>query len=134
MFLLFICAMGLYIEKEYVGLIVFSIFWMIFFILPVLLILIFGCFEYWYIKDETLYCKKLFCRRKKILFSDIKKAEKTDVRVLLSRLYSASYYRQPAYVIYGKEDTITIILNQKNETYVKDTFEKYSRYTYMLGK
>jgi hypothetical protein len=132
--LLFICAIGSYMEKEYTDLIGFSILWSIFFVLPMVGILIFGCYEYWYVKNETLYCKKLFRRKKQILFSDIQKAEKTNVRVLLSHLYPSSHYRQPAYVIYGKEETITIILNPKNETYVKDTFEKYSRYTYTLGK
>ncbi|MBQ8497874.1 MAG: hypothetical protein IJ489_10540 [Clostridia bacterium] len=111
-----------------------SILWGIFFILPISLILIFGCYEYWYVKDETLCCKKPFRRKKYIRFSDIQKAEKTNVTVLLSHLYSYSHYRQPAYIIYGKEEKITIILNPKNEKYVKDTFEKYNRYISAHGK
>lgn len=99
-----------------------TLLWCCIFIIPLALSIVFACYEYWYLKNDTLFCKKLFRKIKSIRLNDIVKAEKKTVVVVAAAC--GGKYRN-AYVIYGNSEKITLVINKKNEQYLNGIFEKY---------
>ena len=97
-----------------------TLVWCGVFLIPLALAIIFGCYEYWYIKDNTLFCKKLLRKEKCIRLPEITKAEKRSAAIVS---WTRKY--RNAYILHGNGEKFMIVINRKNEQYLNETFEKY---------
>lgn len=83
--------------------------------LATLAVLLFGCYEYWYVDEDVVIARKIIGKQKMIPRSQIKRIERTEVRTLLN-------YNRDAYVIYSPYGVVTIFITKKNAELLHSCF------------
>ena len=72
------------------------------------------CYEYWVINDEYILSKKLFRQKRIIKIDQITSITKKEINALIY-----SVFKSDAYIITNGKDTIKILINDKNELYLR---------------
>ena len=79
------------------------------------LAIIYGCYEYWVLSEDSIYSKKPFRRKVVIKLDEIDKVEKKVVKALVL----GSYGRE-AYIVFSKNKKIVILINERKKYFDLD--------------
>ncbi len=85
-------------------------------------LIIIGCYEYWFLSDEYIYSKKIFRKKVAIKLSEIDKVEKKIVPAIV-----LGVYKSEAYIIYSKNKRISILTNGRRK--FSDLDSELSKFT-----
>ena len=84
-------------------------------------LIIIGCYEYWFLSDEYIYSKKIFRKKVTIKLSEIDKVEKKIVPAIV-----LGVYKSEAYIIYSKNKRISILTNGKKNSDLDSELSKFT--------
>ena len=73
------------------------------------------CYGYWILLDDSIICKKLFSKRRKMKLIEIKKVEKKTISAFVLGIYKSK-----AYIIYSSDKKIVILIGKRKKYFELD--------------
>ncbi|WP_308698933.1 hypothetical protein, partial [uncultured Thomasclavelia sp.] len=73
------------------------------------------CYGYWILLDDSIICKKLFSKRRKMKLIEIKKVEKKTISAFVLGIYKSE-----AYIIYSSDKKIVILIGKRKKYFELD--------------
>lgn len=73
------------------------------------------CYGYWILLDDSIICKKLFSKRRKMKLVEIKKVEKKTISAFILGIYKSE-----AYIIYSSDKKIVILIGKRKKYFELD--------------
>lgn len=73
------------------------------------------CYGYWILLDDSIICKKLFSKRRKMKLVEIKKVEKKTISAFV-----LGTYKSEAYIIYSSDKKIVILIGKRKKYFELD--------------
>lgn len=73
------------------------------------------CYGYWILLDDSIICKKLFSKRRKMKLIEIKKVEKKTISAFV-----LGTYKSEAYIIYSSDKKIVILIGKRKKYFELD--------------
>ena len=73
------------------------------------------CYGYWILLDDSIICKKLFSKRRKMKLAEIKKVEKKTISAFV-----LGTYKSEAYIIYSSDKKIVILIGKRKKYFELD--------------
>ena len=73
------------------------------------------CYGYWILLDESIICKKLFSKRRKMKLIEIQKVEKKTISAFVLGIYKSE-----AYIIYSSDKKIVILIGKRKKYFELD--------------
>lgn len=73
------------------------------------------CYGYWILLDDSIICKKLFSKRRKMKLVEIKKVEKKTISAFVLGIYKSE-----AYIIYSSDKKIVILIGKRKKYFELD--------------
>lgn len=73
------------------------------------------CYGYWILLDDSIICKKLFSKRRKMKLVEIKKVEKRTISAFVLGIYKSE-----AYIIYSSDKKIVILIGKRKKYFELD--------------
>ena len=73
------------------------------------------CYGDWILLDDSIICKKLFSKRRKMKLIEIKKVEKKTISAFVLGIYKSE-----AYIIYSSDKKIVILIGKRKKYFELD--------------
>ena len=73
------------------------------------------CYGYWILLDDSIICKKLFSKRRKMKLIEIKKVEKKTISAFVLGIYKSE-----AYIIYSSDKKNVILIGKRKKYFELD--------------
>ena len=73
------------------------------------------CYGYWILLDDSIICKQLFSKRRKMKLIEIKKVEKKTISAFVLGIYKSE-----AYIIYSSDKKIVILIGKRKKYFELD--------------
>ena len=73
------------------------------------------CYGYWILLDDSIICKKLFSKRRKMKLIEIKKVEKKTISAFVLGIYKSE-----TYIIYSSDKKIVILIGKRKKYFELD--------------
>ena len=82
------------------------------------------CYGYWILLDDSIICKKLFSKRRKMKLVEIKKVEKKTISAFILGIYKSE-----AYIIYSSDKKIVILIGKRKKYFeLENALTKFIHY------
>lgn len=82
------------------------------------------CYGYWILLDDSIICKKLFSKRRKMKLVEIKKVEKKTISAFILGIYKSE-----AYIIYSSDKKIVILIGKRKKYFeLENVLTKFIHY------
>lgn len=82
------------------------------------------CYGYWILLDDSIICKKLFSKRRKMKLVEIKKVEKKTISAFV-----LGTYKSEAYIIYSSDKKIVILIGKRKKYFeLENVLTKFIHY------
>ena len=82
------------------------------------------CYGYWILLDDSIICKKLFSKRRKMKLVEIKKVEKKTISAFVLGIYKSE-----AYIIYSSDKKIVILIGKRKKYFeLENVLTKFIHY------
>ena len=82
------------------------------------------CYGYWILLDDSIICKKLFSKRRKMKLIEIKKVEKKTISAFVLGIYKSE-----AYIIYSSDKKIVILIGKRKKYFeLENVLTKFIHY------
>ena len=82
------------------------------------------CYGYWILLDDSIICKKLFSKRRKMKLIEIKKVEKKTISAFV-----LGTYKSEAYIIYSSDKKIVILIGKRKKYFeLENVLTKFIHY------
>ena len=73
------------------------------------------CYGYWILLNDSIICKKLFSKRRKMKLIEIKKKKKKTISAFVLGIYKSE-----AYIIYSSDKKIVILIGKRKKYFELD--------------
>ena len=82
------------------------------------------CYGYWILLDDSIICKKLFSKRRKMKLVEIKKVEKKTISAFV-----LGTYKSEVYIIYSSYKKIVILIGKRKKYFeLENVLTKFIHY------